>query len=132
MQDHERNMLAYVMLADLSQQRRQLQGRNKFLILTGSAACRAGWPEVANRCHILVLADNPSHLLGRFELFTDAMRDADFQSFLKQLERFCRYERAEYLLAELQIEPIVPSTESEKTTGEYALSILSGPDWTPS
>ena len=124
MRDHERAMLAYAMLSDLSHQKGQYLGRNKFLILTAAAACRAGWPDVANRCHVLVLANNPLHLLGNYDLFTDAMRSPDFEPFLKQLERFCGYEKAEHLLSELELEPAVPEAEAKMAPGDYVLKIL--------
>ena len=125
MRDHERAMLAYVKLAHLSQQKRQFLGRDKFLILAAAAACRAGWLEVANRCHVLVLAHNPAHLIGHFELFTDALRSPELVPFLKRLERFCGYERAEHLLCELDVEPGLPAAESSLSFGNYALQILS-------
>ena len=124
MRDHERAMLAYALLSGLSWQKGQYLSRNKFLILTASAACRAGWPDVANRCHVLVLANNPLHLLGNYDLFTDALCSHDFEPFLKQLERFCGYEKAEHLLSELEIEPIVPNEELEMTPGDFVLKIL--------
>ena len=124
MRDHKRAMLAYAMLSDLSRQKGQYLSRDKFLILTAAAACRAGWPDVANRCHVLVLANNPLHLLGNYDLFTDAMRSPDFESFLKQLERFCGYEKAEHLLSELELEPAVPEAEAKMAPGDYVLKIL--------
>jgi hypothetical protein len=124
MRDHERAMLAYAMLSVLSLQRGQYLSRDKFLILTAAAACRAGWPDVSNRCHTLVLANNPLHLLGNYDLFTDAMRSPDFEPFLKQLERFCGYEKAEHLLSELGLEPVVPESEAEMTPGNYVLKII--------
>ncbi len=130
MRNHERAMLAYALLADLSQQKGQYLGRDKFLVLTAAAACRAGWLEVANRCQVLILANNPVHLVSRYELFPDAMRDFDFESFLKQLERFCGYEKAEHLLNELELEPVVPQSEQGTDAGTYVLNILSGEHWT--
>ena len=124
MRDHERAMLAYAMLSDLSRQKGQYLSRDKFLILTAAAACRAGWPYVANRCYVLVLANNPLHLLGNYDLFTDAMRSPDFELFLKQLERFCGYEKAEHLLSELELEPKVPEAETEITPEDFVLKML--------
>lgn len=127
MADYERLMLAYVKLAELSRQKAQLFGRDKFLVLAGAAACRAGWLEVAERCRALVLAHSPSHLLGHFERFADAMRSPDFQPFLKQLERFCGSERAESLLAELGHEAGRSSGDAETSAGDWALDLLAGP-----
>jgi hypothetical protein len=126
MPDAEREMQVYLELADFSQQKQQLLGRDKFLILAAAAACRAGWPSVAEQCRELVLENNRSHLVGRFARFTDAMRDDDFEPFLKQLERFCGYERAEHLLATLEIDPGGPATED---AGERAAEIFARPHW---
>ena len=130
MRDHEQAMLAYALLADVSQKKQQLIGRDKFLILTGVSACRAGWPDVAHRCRDVVLDHNPAHLIGKYASFADALRSADFEPFVKQLERFCGYERAEHFLRELKLETEHSPTESpQSSTGERALEILSGPHW---
>ena len=88
MPDHERAMLSYAQLSVLSQQKGQLPSRDKFLILTAVSGCRAGWPAVAERCRELVLSHNPAHLIGHSTTFIAAMRSVDFETFLKQLERF--------------------------------------------
>ena len=99
MRDHERAMLAYLELAAISHEKHQPLGRDRFLILAGAEACRAGWPEVADRCGSIVRAANPVHLVGRFSTFADAMRDAGFTPLVAQLERTCPLETAEALLA---------------------------------
>src|SRR5262245_14380242 len=105
MPDHDAAMLAFVKLAGLSQSRRQLGPRDRFLVLAGVSAARGGWEAVAARCRELVLAHNPAHLLGRHASLADALRDADFQPFLKQLERFCSYEKAEHHLSQWELSP---------------------------
>ena len=129
MRDHELAMLAYVKLANLSQQKRQLPGRDKFLLLAGVAGTCAGWPEVARRCRELVLAHNRFHLIGKFETFADALRDPDFEPFVKKLERFCPYEKAEHLLQQLDVEPGLSTAGSEQTAGETVLALLCGDHW---
>ena len=123
MADHERAMLAYVTLARISAEKQQLDGRDRFLILAGAAACRAGWLDVAARCRELVLAHNPHHLLGAHSSFPDALRSEEFDPFLKQLERNCGDERAEHLLRELGVEPLVADTP-ESDAGRAALRML--------
>ena len=130
MRDHERAMLVYAMLAELSRQKGQYLGRDKFLVLTGAAACRAGWPDVANRCQVLILEKAPAHIVGKYELFTDAMRSKDFEPFLKQMERFCGYEKAEHLLNELELDPAVPEAEGQTSVGEYVMKIFANDDGT--
>lgn len=129
MPDHERAMLTYVSLADLSQQKQQLLGRDKFLILAGAAACRGGWPDVAERCRSLVLENNPFHTISRYASFPDALRNSEFEPFLKQLMRFCPYERAEHLLSSLDVDPLPAERLEESTAGDYALSVLSAAHW---
>ena len=124
MQDHDAAMLAFAKLAGVSQTRKQLGPRDKFLLLTGNAACQAGWPAVADRCRELVLANNRAHLIGRFDTYADALRDSDFGTFLKQLSRFCSYEKAEHLLSQLEISPTAPTASSKMNPGDYALLLL--------
>jgi hypothetical protein len=124
MQDHDAAMLAFVKLAGISQDRRQLGPRDKFLILAASAACRGGWIDVAERCRDLVLAHNAVHLLHKFPSFAAACRDQDFQPFLKQIERFCSYEKAEHLLAQQEIKPELPRIAAKLTAGAYAMLLL--------
>lgn len=126
MRDHEQAMLAYATLAHLAEQKQQLGGRGRFLILAGAAACRAGWPEVAARCRDLVLEHNPQHLMRGHATFADALRSPDFQPYLRQLERLCGYERAEHLLDELGMQPDRLADEPETTSGARALRILDG------
>jgi hypothetical protein len=127
MRDHEAAMLCYVRLADVSQRRHQPVGRDKLLVLAAAAACHAGWPEVAERCRALVLEHNPAHLLGDFRTVAEALRSDDFKPLVKQHERLCSYERAEFLVNDLGLEPQEASTQDVKTAGQIALDLLSSP-----
>jgi hypothetical protein len=124
MHDRGEQMLAYIKLAGLSQSRRQLGPRDKFLVLAAAAAHRSGWPAVAERCRELVLSNNPAHLLRRWPTYDQAAADADFAPFLKQLMRFCPLERAEHLLAQLEITAALPPLQSQLSAGDYALLLL--------
>jgi hypothetical protein len=125
MRDHESAMLSYIRLAEMSQRRRQLLGRDKLLVLASAAACRAGWPEVAERCRQLVLEHNPAHLIGNFPSVADALRSEDFAPLLKQHERLCGYERAEFLANDLGLKPDIRPEPDDKTPGQIALELLS-------
>jgi hypothetical protein len=122
--DHEAAMLAYVRLAEVSQRKNQLLGRDKLLVLAAAAACRAGWLDVAERCRQRVLENNPSHLLGSYATIAEALRNDDFAPFLKQLDRLCGYERAEFLVEDLGLTPAGPHDSDERTAGEIALELL--------
>lgn len=121
-------MLAFVKLAGISQDRKQLGPRDKFLVLAAAAASRAGWLNVAERCRDLVLAHNAVHLLHKFESFAEALRAEDFQPYLRQIERFCSYEKAEYLLAQREMTPDLPPLSTRLSAGDYALLLLGRSD----
>jgi hypothetical protein len=125
MRDHESAMLSYIRLAEMSQRRRQLLGRDKLLVLAAAAACRAGWPDVAERCRQLVLEHNPAHLFRNFPSVAAALRSEDFGPLLKQHERLCGYERAEFLVNDLGLQPASRQEEHGKTLGQVALELLS-------
>ena len=125
MRDHEAAMLAYVRLAEVSRRKRQPLGRDKLLVLAAAAACRAGWPDVAQRCRELVLEHNPAHLVGKTVTVADALRSEEFAPLLKQHERLCGYERAEFLVNDLDLESASPSDVAEKSAGQIAIELLS-------
>ncbi len=104
MPDSEADMLAYLQLAALSTEKQQTLGRDRFLILAGAAACRAGYLDIANRCREIVLVTNPRHLIRKYASFAAALRSPDFEPLLKQLSRLCPPEQAEHLLQSQQPE----------------------------
>ncbi len=125
MRDHESAMLSYVRLAGVSQLKRQPLGRDKLLVLAAASACRAGWPDVAERCRRLILEHNPAHLIGTFPTVADALRGEEFGPLLKQHERLCGYERAEFLVNDLDLQPEGRPEEDDKSAGQIALELLS-------
>lgn len=120
MRNYDRELLNYLRLAAVSAAKSQPLGRDRFLILAGAAACRAGLLNVAARCRELVLQDNPRHLVGHYETFPDAVRDEEFTPLLKSLERLCPPEQAEYLLRNQSAEPAPEAAELDaaQTAGE--------------
>lgn len=126
MVNHDIAMLAFAKLAEISQAKQQLLPRDKFLVLAGAEACQAGFPDVANRCRDRILAHNPSHLIKKFDSFPAALVNPDFQLLLKQLIRFCPFERAELLLQRLGIDIRSPTTDDPRSE---ALTLLEGEIW---
>lgn len=116
MPDYESAMLVYARLARLAHAKGQSLGRDKFLLLAGIAACRAGWPDIGQLCRSLVLQHNPRHLVGRYASLPDALRSDEFAAFDKRLARWCPYEKAEHLLRELGLS--ARSAAAERTAGE--------------
>src|SRR5579864_3832327 len=122
--EHSSAMLAFVKLAGISQSRQQLGPRDKFLVLAGAAAIRAACPAVAQRCRELLLANNPAHMLKRYETMELALACDEFQVYLKQLSRFCSYEKAEHHLSQLDISPAIPELSAGLSAEDYALLLL--------
>lgn len=119
-------LVRYLELAKISQAKRQQAGSDRFLILSGVAACRAGFLDVAELCRSRVLEHNPHHLLNQWPTLPDAIRSPDFAGFLRQLERFCPAERAEMLLSELGADVAL---REEASAQEVALKQLSDAVW---
>lgn len=125
MPDPEREMLAYLQLAAVSTEKQQSLGRDRFLILAGAAACRAGFVDVADRCRELVLSVNSRHIIGQYESFADAMRNEDFQPLVKQLSRLCPPEQAEFLL-QSQHDESETDAQSTQDRADDLLSRITG------
>ena len=121
MRDHESAMQVYVQLAVISDQKKQPQVRDRFLLLAGVEACRAGWPDVAACCHRKLVASNPAHQAHRFATLADALRDEAFQQLVAHWERYCPFEKAEAMLRRLNL----PKSEStDQTVGQQMLDLL--------
>ncbi|MBI5759574.1 MAG: hypothetical protein HZA46_13730 [Planctomycetales bacterium] len=124
MLDHSAAMLAFIKLAGVSQSKQQLAQRDKFLLLAAATAVESGFDQVAERCRQLVLDHNPAHLIHRFESVPFAISHPEYQSFQRQLKRFCSYEKAEHHLTQLKIAPGLPGKEGNLSVGDYALLLL--------
>jgi hypothetical protein len=121
MRDHEAAMRVYVQLAAVSHEKHQPQVRDRFLLLAGVEACRAGWPDVAACCHQKLIAANPAHQAKRHATFADALRDEEFQQLVAHWERYCPFEKAE---AMLKSQPVESSSATDLTVGEQMLQLL--------
>ncbi len=97
MSSDERQLLNFLFLATQSHQKKQIPGRDRFLILSLITACEAGFPELADQCRQVILRDSSHHLISRYANAIEAMQSEDFQVFAKQMRRFCTTERAEQL-----------------------------------
>lgn len=122
MRDYESAMCAYAQLSVLSHDKRQGLARDRFLLLSGVEACRAGWLEVAERCRLLHNQSQPAHQLAKYPSLPDALRDPDFSRIAEHWEHWCSYERAEHLLLGLQRSPT--GDNSEITRGDWVLKLL--------
>ena len=121
MRDHETAMQVYVQLAAESHRKKQPLVRDRFLLLGGVEACRAGWLDVADLCREKIAASNPAHQVGHFPTMADALRDEDFQNVVAHWERWCPFEKAEAMLRKLKL-PAKPA--NDQTVGEQMRSLL--------
>ena len=119
--NHEIAMLSFARLARISHERPHPLGRDRFLVLAGREACRAGWLDVAERCRALILAENAHHFLTQSESFPDALRDDAKESYFATFDSFCSFEQAEHLLWQND-EPLakVPENAGEAAIAELA------------
>jgi hypothetical protein len=124
MLDHSAAMLSFIKLAGVAQSKRQLSQRDKFLLLAAAAAVDSGADPVADRCRQLLLKHNPAHMIRRFESVAHALADPDYQTFQRQLNKFCSYERAEHFLTQLGIAPGMPTKGGQLSPADYALLLL--------
>jgi hypothetical protein len=122
MHDHETAMCAYVQLAMISDQKQQALARDRFLLLAGIEACRAGWLDVAECCRAKLVASNPAHQLHKHATLPDALRDPEFQQLAAKWERYCPFEQAEHLLRQLGLTP--EGDQPEVPRGERMLQML--------
>jgi hypothetical protein len=121
MRDHETAMSVYVRLAAVSEHRQQLQVRDRFLLLAGVEACRAGWPDVAAKCRQKLVESNHAHQANHYPTFADALRDPDFQQLVSHWERYCPFEKAEAMLRELNLPAPEPN---DLSVGEAMIRFL--------
>ncbi|MEK6258152.1 MAG: hypothetical protein AABP62_05985 [Planctomycetota bacterium] len=122
MLDHETAMCAYVQLAVLSDEKQQTLVRDRFLLLAGVEACRAGWLDVAERCREKLVVSNPAHQLNHHATMADALRDTDFHQLVAKWERYCPFEQAEHLLRQLGLTP--EGDQPEVSRGERMMQLL--------
>lgn len=121
MRNHETAMQVYLELAAESDRKKQPLVRDRFLLLGGVEACRAGWLDVADRCRQKISATNPAHQIRNFPSMADALRDDDFQNVVAHWERWCPFEKAEAMFRELKL-PSIPA--KDQTIGEQMLKLL--------
>ena len=113
----------YLHLAKAAWRRLHMPDRDRMLVISAVNSERIGLRRIAAYCRTLILENNPGHMLRRWPTVADAIVDSDFQHFLKQLQRRFPQERAEVMLADLNIDR---SNERHAyyNDEEYAASVL--------
>ena len=98
--DPTREIVIFARLAQAFKNRLQMQDRDRALVMTGVCASMLEMEVIANFCRQLILKNNPGHMIKRHESFSEALRIADFVTFLKQVRRKLPTEKAENTLVE--------------------------------
>lgn len=118
------NTLAiYLHLAQAAKMRRRPQSQVRLLLMAAIAAHQLKMPRIANACRYLMLKENPHHMVRRWETISLALDDPDFRHFLHQVERRYPPERAEQMMATLEIE-LGNEREVYASDEEYAAALL--------
>lgn len=94
----------YLHLARASERRRRPHVRDKLLIVAAAIAEQIRESRIAAYCRHQVLCNNPGHLIRRWPTVAEALQESDFLHLLKQLQRRYPLEKAEQMLADLNIE----------------------------
>lgn len=105
MSPDDKALLNLLFLAKVAGEKGQLPGRDRFLVISLAKAVRAGLLPTAEACREQILQSNPQHLLRKYDSAAAALRDADFQFYIRQQERHCPPERAEQLATDLDFAP---------------------------
>lgn len=93
------------------------------LVIAAMIAARMELPRVAAYCRHKILSHNPQHLIGRWSRVEEAIEDSDFQHLLKSVQRRYPQEKAERLLATLEIER-GRERDAYYSDEEYAAALL--------
>ncbi len=93
--DHDHAFQTYLRLAVVSQEKGQLQGRDRFVLLAADEAAHAGLLEFSERLRDVLLSTQPQHLLSRFDSYVTAAQSDELKLLVKQMRRLCGVEKAE-------------------------------------
>lgn len=117
------DLAVYLHLAKAAWKKLQMQDRDRLLVIGGAFASEIGLPSIAQYCRLLILRNNPGHMVRKWPNFRLAMEDGDFLYFIKQVHRRFPIEKAESMLEGLGID-----RANERATYysdlEYAAAIL--------
>ncbi len=94
----------YLHLAKSAWKRLQMPDRDRLLVISGFIAAKMKLVRIADHCRSLILQNNQGHMIRKWQSFSMAVDDTDFQHFLKQLQRRFPQEKAETMLSNLGID----------------------------
>jgi hypothetical protein len=113
----------YLHLARASELRRRPHIRDRLLVVAGVIAVHMRLRRIAAYCRHRILQHNPRHVVRRWPSLEDALQQEDFLYVLRSIQRRYPQEKAERLLATLDIER-GRERETYYTDEEYAAALL--------
>jgi hypothetical protein len=113
----------YLHLARASELRRRPHIRDRLLVVAGVIAVHMQLRRIAAYCRYRVLQHNPRHVIRRWPSLEIALQQEDFLYVLRNIQRRYPQEKAERLLATLDIER-GRERETYYTDEEYAAALL--------
>lgn len=116
-------MIGYLKLSQAYRARSMVPDRDRALVLAAVQACHLQMHPLAELCRKMILQNNPGHMLRRFECVADAVEDADFDTFLKQVRRKIPRENINAVLSQLDYQCDLKKTDFASES-EFAAAVL--------
>lgn len=85
--DPSKELVLYARLSQAYKSRRQMQDRDRALVMSGVCASMLNMAPIAKFCRQLIMQNNRGHMMKRYESFDAALKDEDFYAFLKQVRK---------------------------------------------
>lgn len=97
--------------------------RDRALVIAGTCAALMQMKSIESFCRALILQNNRGHMIGKWESFSDAIEDGDYQLLLRKVRQKLSEDKARELLTELEYDCQVRK-EHCKTNEEFAAAVL--------
>lgn len=118
-----KQLVIYLHLARAASRRLRPMAQVRLLLMAAIVAYQLKMHRISEACRAKMLELNQNHMMRRWPTISDALDDDDFRHFLHQVERRYPLEKAEQMMAGLNID-----TEHERESyfndEEYAASLL--------
>lgn len=119
-------LILFLRLARAFKERSKLPDRDRALVMAGTCAALLEMNSIAKLCRAQILQHNHGHMIRKWETFSIAIEDGDFQSLLRQIRKKLPEDRAEELLAEFDYR--CPVRKSDHDSNESFAAAVMGVD----
>jgi len=122
-------LILFLRLANGFKDRMMLLDRDRALVMAASCAALHQMHDVAEFCRQLILQNNHGHMVKKWNTMAEALADADFIHFLKQIRRKLPVEVAESRLVETGYECDV-KRDDYSSDSEFVAAVMGiDSDW---